>query len=155
MASRSAILRSADLVCQAGDESLGSAQGGVVCTCVSFRFGCGAFGSFRDTYCDCACPLSRGQEAERHANMIQTTRQGSNTSKHKPKQRHKLSQNIRFEQSPPSTLTSLRPLQQIPPHPRDFDSKFPSASSTSFALRAFSTCLCVKLQSRELKQRFR
>ena len=33
----------------------------------------------------------------------------------------------RFEQSPPSTLTSLRPLQQIPPRPRDFDSKFPSA----------------------------
>ena len=35
-----------------------------------------------------------------------------------------------FEQSPPSTLTSLRPLQQIPLHPRDFDSKFPSATST-------------------------
>ena len=34
---------------------------------------------------------------------------------------------LRFEQTPPSTLASLRPLQQIPPHPRDFDSKFPSA----------------------------
>ena len=31
-----------------------------------------------------------------------------------------------FEQSPPSTL-SLRPLQQFPPHPGDFDPKFPSA----------------------------
>ena len=31
---------------------------------------------------------------------------------------------LRLEQSPPSTLTSLRPLQQVPPHPRDFD--FPS-----------------------------
>ena len=38
-----------------------------------------------------------------------------------------LKKKLRFEQSPPSTLTSLRALQQIPPHPGDFDPKFPSA----------------------------
>ena len=37
---------------------------------------------------------------------------------------------LRFEQSPPSALTSLRPLQQIPPHPRDSHRPFWTLSQT-------------------------
>ena len=57
---------------------------------------------------------------------------------------------LRFEQSPPSTLTRLRPLQQIPPHPRDFDSEFPSAPSRPIGHFHLSTS-----RSGELKHRLR
>ena len=57
---------------------------------------------------------------------------------------------LRFEQSPPSTLTSLRPLQQIPLHPRDFDSKFPSSPSLPIGHFHLSAS-----GSQELKHRFR
>ena len=68
-----------------------------------------------------------------------------------------------FEQSPPSTLTSLRAYDRehgCVNSSMVFEWLGACDCSTSFALRAFSTCLCVKLhlsaiRSRELKHRFR